>query len=153
MDYKQYEDLKYMLCEELEKIVDKGELTAGSLETVHKLTDTIKNVGKIEMMEDGEYSEAGEWNAGGTYAMRDDGSSYRNGGSSYRRGGSSYRNDNRSYRNDNSSYRRGRDSMGRFTSRAGAKDEMMMKLEEMMQEANEKERGILERAMKQLENA
>lgn len=145
MDYKQYEDLKYMLCEELEKIVDKGELTAGSLETVHKLTDTIKNVDKINMLEDGDYSEAGEWLAGGNYGMRDDGRmSYRDGGSYRRDGRMSYR--------DGNSYARRRDARGRY-SRAEAKDEIMHKLGEMMPMANDKEREILERAMRQLENA
>ena len=37
------------LCEELKEIARKGELGAGDLEIVHKLTDTIKNLYKIEM--------------------------------------------------------------------------------------------------------
>lgn len=48
--------LKSMLCDELDEIADKGELSSGDLETVHKLTDTIKNIKKIECMEDGGYS-------------------------------------------------------------------------------------------------
>ena len=63
---KYLEELKEMLCEELEKIGKKGELSAGSLETVHKLTDTIKNLGKIEMLEEqsGGYSHE----SGNSYA-------------------------------------------------------------------------------------
>ena len=39
-------ELKEMLCDELEEIVGKGELSAGSLDVVHKLTDTIKLRGR-----------------------------------------------------------------------------------------------------------
>lgn len=49
MEYMQ--DLKEKLCEELKDIARKGDLSAGDLETVHKLTDTIKNIFKIEMLE------------------------------------------------------------------------------------------------------
>lgn len=45
-----------MLCYELDDIAEKGELSAGSLETLHKLTDTIKNIDKIEMLEENGYS-------------------------------------------------------------------------------------------------
>ena len=59
-------ELKEKLCEELKEIARKGELGAGDLEIVHKLTDTIKNL----------YSRAGDWEADmrGTYGR---GSSYR----------------------------------------------------------------------------
>ena len=50
------EKLKSMLCEELEKYADKGEMTAGSLEVVDKLAHTIKNLNKIIEHYDGEYS-------------------------------------------------------------------------------------------------
>ena len=45
-------ELKEKLCEELKEIARKGELGAGDLEIVHKLTDTIKNLDKIEMLEE-----------------------------------------------------------------------------------------------------
>lgn len=69
-------DLRDMLCKELEEISQKGDLSAGDLETAHKLTDTIKNIDKIGRMEDGGYSRAGAWEADmrGTYGR---GSSYR----------------------------------------------------------------------------
>lgn len=133
-------ELKEKLCEELEEIARKPEMSAGDLEAVHKLTDTIKNIDKIELLEeDGEYSRAGDWEADmrGTYGR-----------------GSSYRG-------------RKRDSMGRYSregrdgrggrggySRDGAKDEMMRHLDEMMESASsEKEREIIRRTMSQLENA
>lgn len=133
-------ELKDKLQDELDEIARKPEMSAGDLETVHKLTDTIKNIDKIEMLEeDGDYSRAGDWEADmrGTYGR-----------------GSSYRG-------------RKRDSMGRYSregrdgrggrggySRDGAKDEMMRHLDEMMESAsNEKEREIIRRTMSQLENA
>ena len=125
-------ELKEKLCEELEEIARKQEMSAGDLEAAHKLTDTIKNIDKIEMLEeDGGYSRAGDWEADmrGTYGR-----------------GSSYRG-------------RKRDSMGRYSrdgrmySRADAKEHMMDQIEDMMGGANEREKEILRRAMEQLEKA
>ena len=53
-------DLKEKFYEELEELAHKGELGAGDLELAHKLTDTIKNINKICMLEeDGGYSQTG----------------------------------------------------------------------------------------------
>ena len=130
-------DLKEMLCKELEEIAGKGEMSAGDLETTHKLTDTIKNIDKILMLEeDGGYSRAGDWEADmrGTYGRE---SSYRG---------------------------RRRDSMGRYSrdgrtggprmySRADAKEQMMAQIEDWMSGANEREKELRRRAMSQLANA
>lgn len=72
--------LKEMLCRELEELSQKDELSVGDLDLAHKLTDTIKNIDKIEMLEseDG-YSRAGGWEARGTYGR------YNDGGNSYAR--------------------------------------------------------------------
>ena len=56
MGMKSMYDLRDMLCKELEEITRKGELGAGDLDIVHKLTDTIKNIDKIEAMEEDGYS-------------------------------------------------------------------------------------------------
>lgn len=74
---KSLHELREMLCSELDTIVDKGELSAGDLECVHKLTDTIKNIDKIEKME-GEYSRADGRYSGSAY-FRDGGYSGGNG--------------------------------------------------------------------------
>jgi hypothetical protein len=74
MSMRALEDLREMLCEELDEIAKKQEMNAGDLETVHKLTDTIKNIDKIYLLEeDGEYSQAGDWEADmrGTYGRGD----------------------------------------------------------------------------------
>ena len=134
MEYLQ--KIKENLCGELEELAMKPEMSAGDLETIHKLTDTIKNIDKIAMLEDGDgYSQAGDWEMEGR-------------GSYYH--GSSYRG-----RKRDSMGRYSRDgrysSTGRMYSRAEAKDDMMAKLEDMMDHASEQERTILRQAMEQLE--
>lgn len=90
MSMKAMYDLRDMLCKELDELVRKGELGAGDLEVAHKLTDTIKNIDKIEMYEgdeeySGRYPRDGAWEADmrGTYGR---GSSYARRGSHYVRG-------------------------------------------------------------------
>ena len=136
-------ELKEKLCDELEEIAKKGELGAGDLEIVHKLTDTIKNIDKIEIMkEDGGYSQAGDWEMEGR-------GSY-NRGSSYRR----KRDSMGRYSRDGMGYRDGRMMPNRMYSRADAKDHMMDELEEAMAAAtNDREKDIIKRAMDQLEKA
>ena len=73
------------LCRELDEVARKPDLGAGDLDILHKITDTIKNIDKIEMLEDGDYSRAGELEADmrGTYGR---GSSYARRGTHYVRG-------------------------------------------------------------------
>ena len=177
--------IKEMLMKELYEYEEKakkmngGKLSAGDLETLHKLTDTVKNIDKIEMLEgeDGEYSEAGNWMADGRmYGTYDDGSSYARG----RRGrGRNARRDNmgrysreggyseegyseeRGRQGGNmgggSSYARGGRGGGRSSYAGGysygdAKDYMMDKMEEMMEMAETpKERQAIQRCMRELE--
>ena len=61
--------LKKMMCRELDEISNKGDMSAGDLEAVHKLTDTIKNIDKIMYLEgDSEYSRGGDWDTSGRYS-------------------------------------------------------------------------------------
>lgn len=50
---KSMELVRDMLCDELDNISSKGELTAGSLDTIDKLTHSIKSIDTIMAMEDG----------------------------------------------------------------------------------------------------
>lgn len=59
--------IKDMLCKEIDTIGDKSTLSAGDLETLHKLTDTVKNIDKIEKLEGSEYSER-YWDDTNSYA-------------------------------------------------------------------------------------
>lgn len=131
------EDLKEMLCDELDKIASKGELTAGSLDTVDKLSHSLKSVLTIMAME-GYGDSYDDW-------------SYEDG--SYERGGN---------RGGGRSNRRNRDSMGRYTSRSYARngrsrrmysgDDMEQKITELMNEADDpKVRQALQRALDKME--
>lgn len=144
MDMKALYDLKNMLCEELDKIAKKRELTAGSLETVHKLTDTIKNIDKILMLEEDDegYSERGRRRDSMGRYSRDDGMDYSRG-----RGGHSYDEGGSSYANRGQHYVRG------HYSRDDGKDRMMHTFGELMEDANPEQRRIIERAMQELRNA
>ena len=163
-------DLKDLLCAELEDYAEKGKksgkMSMGDLETIHKMTDTVKNILKIDMLEEeGGYSEDGHYMGEG----RIYGTSYESGyserdGSSYARGRGRYAK---------------RDSMGRYSSRGGmfydddmsyarggrggnhggysrddGKEYMMEQLEEMMEQAQKPaEREALKRCMQALERA
>lgn len=158
---KHLHEIKQKLVKELDEIAERGELSAGSLDTLHKLTDTIKNIDKIEMLEGGGsshgyrgsygsyaedgYSQArrrdsrgrytsydgGDWTAEGSY----DGGSYNDGGS-YDRGYSGRR---RHYVRGHYSY-------------AEAKSDITEQLHELMQEANGKEREAIQRCIKMLDD-
>ncbi len=126
-------ELKEKLCEELEEIARKPDMGPGDLEIIHKLTDTIKNIGKIEMLdEEGGYSQDDGYDANGGYGR----------GFSYARG----RGGRRGGRNTR------RDSMGRY-SRDDGRSEMMEHIEAALDAANDKDREAIKRFMRQLENA
>ena len=48
---KVYEQIKDMLCDELEGIAKKKELTTNSLEVLYKGVDILKDISTIEAME------------------------------------------------------------------------------------------------------
>ena len=78
-------ELKEMLCKELEEIGGKGELTAGSLETVDTLAHALKNLDKIiENKEADGYSMDGEYH-NRYYRMGNRGYSYARGRTNARR--------------------------------------------------------------------
>lgn len=122
------------------------------LEKVHKISDTVKNLCKIEALEDSEgYSEdGGHWMARGNYGgghgtqgmhSYNDGASYAGG---YNEGGSSYARGRRYAK---------RDSMGRY-SRDDGKNDILESLEDMMDDAStEKERRALRECIATMKNA
>lgn len=116
--------LKDTLCRELDEFARRDSIESYDLDTIHKLTDTIKNLDKIEMLEDGGYSQArGGGNRGGmrTYSRDGEGGSY---------GYEDSFGDNDGY----SMARRRRDDRGRY-SRDDGRDDMVNRLEEMMNRA------------------
>lgn len=136
--------IKKMLCKELEEYGDKKSLSSADVEMIHKLTDTVKNLDKISLLEENNdgYSE--------TYP-------YYMGGSSYARGrGRNARRDSMGrYSSDmGSSYDDySEERMDRRYSRDDAKDHLMSALGEAMEDADPKEREILKDAMRKIERA
>ena len=139
-----YYDAKEMLKRELDEVVKKGELSAGDLEVVDKLLDSIKNACKIIMYE--EYSEDGYSYADGDMDM----ANY-----SYARGRGS---------------RAKRDSMGRYSSDDGRrmyarrggrysydsddKHEKIEMLRDMMSDSNsDEERRAIQKIIRRMEQA
>ena len=153
-------DLKDLLCAELEDYAEKGKksgkMSMGDLESIHKLTDTVQNILKIDTLtEELGYSEDGHYMGEG----RIYGTSYESGYSE--RGGSSYARGRGRYAR--------RDSMGRYSrdggmsyrggmrggySRDDAKSYMIEQIEEMMETAEKPaEKEALRRCMDALKRA
>ena len=147
--------IKEMLMNELYEYEEKakkmpnGKLSTQELEKIHKLTDTVKNIGKIEMLEDGEgYSEDTDFMGEGRMY-----------GTSYARGrGRNARRDRmgRYSSDDGMSYKGGsyaRDGSPYGMSYDGAKDHLMDKAEEMLEMTHDpKERKAIEKFMRELED-
>lgn len=136
-------DIKDMLCKELEELAEKGELSAGTLDAVDKITHSIKSIVTIMAMEDGGYSNEGGY---GSYE------------GNYGRGGSynSYARGNRGgYRGGGRSREGGMGGRysGRRYSRDEAADMMVQEFERLMEEApNQEVREVIQKAVKQLKS-
>ena len=130
------EKIKKILCKELDEYAMQSKFSMADVEAIHKLTDTVKNLDKIAMLEEDDgYSEDTDFM--GTGRMY---------GTSYARGRGRYAK---------------RDRMGRYSSdmmyddysRDDAKDHLMHKLGEMMEDADPKQRKALEEAMHKIREA
>ncbi|MEE0968175.1 MAG: hypothetical protein U0M06_02225 [Clostridia bacterium] len=161
------EKIKKMLCKELDEYAMKSKLSMADIDVIHKLTDTVKNLDKIEMLEDeGGYSEARGGMRGRSYmhgSSYDDDMMYserRGRGKNAKRDSMGrYSSDDMSYDNyseesyrGGSSYERGGQG-GRGYSRDDAKDHLMSKIGEAMESADPNEREILKDCMRKLERA
>lgn len=116
-----------MLCDELDEIAEKGELSAGSLDSVDKLTHSIKSIDTILAMRDAGYSERG-------YSYRYP----------------MYYYDHDRYHDGEYSEARKRDARGRY-SRADEHEHMIMELREAMAVA--KDSGVREDIKRLIEKA
>lgn len=122
-------EIRDMLCDELEKFAEHGEVNASAVEMIDKLSHSIKSIDTILAMKG--YSE--------------DDMSYERGGS--RRSGRSYRN-GRSYERGNSR-REGRSYRG--YSMAEHKDRIIEQLEDMMEDADAGTKAAIKKAIHSLE--
>lgn len=128
---KRMEELKEMLCDELDDIAAKGTISAGDLDAIDKLTHSIKSIETIMAMKG--YSN--DYMNGRSYANRDgDGRYSRN--SYARNGGNSRGYSRRGYSRNDYSYGR---------------DEMVEELRELMEDAEtEKEREAIRHCIEQM---
>jgi hypothetical protein len=150
--------IKEMLMNELYEYEEKakkmsgGKLSQNEMDRIHKLTDTVKNIDKIEMLEDGGgYSEDTDFMGEG----RMYGTSYARGrGRNARRDSMGrYSRDDGMHYDGGSSYERGGNMGGRGYSRDDAKEHMMEKAEEMLEMATDpKERRAIEKFMRELDD-
>ena len=150
-----YYELKDMLKKELDQIVKKGELSAGSLETIDKLLNSIKNACKITMYE--EYAEDGYSYADSDMDMSN--YSYARGGNGRGRGPNANRDSMGRYSSEGgySNARSGRDGRGGYSRRGysyddGEKQEKIEMLRGMMEEVgSEEERRALQKIIRRME--
>lgn len=136
-----YEGLRSKLSMSLKELNKTGKLSGAALNELHMVTDTIKNLDKIEALEDGGYSEAtdfmGEGRMYGTsYARGRRGNVRRDNMGRYSRG-DGYDTTRRYSRNDGYSYGDG-------------KEDMMEELEELMQNADGSSREAIRRCMEEI---
>ena len=156
-------DLKDLLCAELEDYAEKGKksgkMSMGDLDSIHKLTDTVKNILKIDMLEDESgYSEDGAYmGEGRIYGTSYDDGMRRGVGYSYARGRGRYakRDSMGRYSRDDGYMRRdGRSMRDGGYSRDDGKAYMMEQIEDMMEDAEKPaEKEALRRCMEALKRA
>ena len=155
-------DLKDLLCAELEDYAEKGKksgkMSMGDLDSIHKLTDTVKNILKIDTLsEELGYSEDGAYmGEGRIYGTSYDDGMRRGVGYSYARGRGRYakRDSMGRYSRDDGYMRRDGRSMRDGYSRDDGKAYMMDQLEEMMEDAEKPaEKEALRRCMEALKRA
>ena len=138
---KEFDQIKDMVYDELDAMSHQGRLNKESVCLIGELVDILKDIGTIEMFEEGieipddDYSLANGYSRDGGYSQR-----------RYVRGGNSYR-DGRTY---NSGY--SRRTRGGY-SREDSKDHMIQQLHNIMNEAqNENDRQSIHRLIEQMEN-
>lgn len=146
----EFDRIKDMIYDELDNISNQGQLNKESVCIIGELVDILKDMGTVEMFEDGNYFSEDDYSINGGYS--------RNGGYS-QRGGYSRGN---SYEGNGGSYRSGRIYMSGDSRRGGgrsrysredAKEHMIEKLEHLMNEAqNEKDKQSIQRLIEQMEN-
>ena len=152
-------DLKDLLCAELEDYAEKGKksgkMSMGDLDSIHKLTDTVKNILKIDLLESEEgYSEDGHYmGEGRIYGTSYDDGMRRGVGYSYARGRGRYakRDSMGRYSRDDGYMRRG---MRDGYSRDDGKAYMLEQLEDMMADAEKpSDKEALRRCIEALKRA
>ena len=140
-----YDKIKDMLCNELDEIAKKNELTSNNLEVIYKAADILKDLTSVEAMEQ-EYTEGYSKDSGYSngYYERFPFYMYDGEGNSYARGRGTYAK---------------RDSMGRYSrdsheySNEGYSRDTASELQRIMENAkSDKEREALRQALSTMQH-
>lgn len=147
---KKFNDELYMYEEKAMKNPD-AKVSDAELNRIHTLSDTVKNFCKIDVLEEGGYSEESNWMADGrmygtSYARGRGDNAKRDRMGRYSRDGG-YSETDMMYARDNRSRNRG--GYGGYSRDGGS---LMERLEEMMEEAGtSKERETIKRWMQEID--
>lgn len=138
---REFENIKDMVYCEIDEISHQGKLDMNTVNVLGELVDILKDIGSIEMFEEGINIQDDDYSYGNNYN--------RNGGYSQRRM-PIYYNDGNSY---NGSYRNGGYSRrGRGYSYDDGKAHMIDKLNNLMMEAHDqKDKDAIQRLIDQME--
>ena len=134
-------ELKEMLCRELEGYLAKGELSAGDLEPICKMTKAIKNLCKILMMEEGDRGREDGYSRDG-YGRSND----------YSRDGEWSANMRGNYGRESSYARTGQHYVRGHYSRDDGRQRMIEQVRRMMDEADGEDRENVRRCLETLKN-
>ena len=115
---KEFDRIKDLVYDEIEQISYHNQLDKDSVCVIGELVDILKDIATVEMFEEGIYVPENE------YSLASGG--YSRGGNQKYYGGNSYRNNGYTRRGGRSGY-----------SRDDAKDHMIMKLESLMNDAQD----------------
>lgn len=140
---REFDNIKDMVYCEIDEISHQSKLDMNSLKALGELVDILKDIGSVEMFEEGievqddGYSQISNYNRNGGYSQRrmpiyyNDGNSYRNG------------------RGMNNGYSR----RGRGYSYDGNKDHMIEELNRLMMKASDQnDKDAIQRLIEQMEN-
>ena len=140
---QEFDNVKDMVYCEIDEISRQGKLDMNTVKVLGELVDILKDIGSIEMFEEGINIQEDDYSYGGGYS--------RNNGYSQRRM-PIYYNDGNSYRNNRNGYQMRSNSRYGY-SRDDAKEHMVQKLEHLMNEAqDEQDKQAIQRLINQMDN-
>jgi len=122
---REFDNVKDMVYDEIEHLSSYGQLTKDAICVLGELVDILKDIGTVEMFEEGYNFSDDEYSLASGYG--------RNGGDGGYSRRNSYRGNSYNYRNG-SGYGRGGYNRGRY-SREDGKEHMIQQLHNIMNEA------------------
>lgn len=142
---QEFDNIKDMIYCEIDEISHQGKLDMNTVNVLGELVDILKDMGSIEMFEEGiDIQEDNEYSFTNSYG--------RNGGYSQRRMPIYYGDNGNSYRSNRGYSGYSRRSRGGY-SRDDSKEHMIEKLHDLMMEANnQNDKDSIQKLINQMEN-